>query len=278
MDLLSILKEQGFTEDNYKKLMSLYYKPEEQKVLLDLFVSAKGKQHIDKEYIRTLDSMTNIDQRVNNYYRSINNGLLDDFGHDTLNKIIESNMNYLSVLFSKKFPTDAILGRTGGPAFDSKYSLMLAHNIMIGTFRDKGWGNYHYLDSIFYQGVLRGEFDPVDFEAYISAPDGYVGKDTLRNLGNGNIVTVPLYAYDFALIKDSLFEFVLPIDRVALVAPRRKKVLGIAKSEDFKKKLVYQYYYPRYNFIPKVYLADLGKEELPNTVRAKFRYIPKPQL
>lgn len=270
--LLCALIKMGWKENNYSSLMKSYYNSTKLSTLMRLYRDSKCSSNLDSKYIGKIDSLVWVDRNVNQYYRSKINGLLDSVGLDTFYKVTANNMAQLKTLFSNDFPTDLKIGREDGPVFRNRYDVILRHNLQIAS--EKKIGMNHSLDSILYKAVLKGDLDPIEFEAYISSPIVSIGWDSIRHFGEISIVA-PLCPYDFAKIHDSLFEFKIPQERIEYFNFKRRLIPWLVKSEDFKRKLVFQYYNRRYNFIPiEDYVTDLNNEDLPKSVLAKFIHVP----
>jgi hypothetical protein len=206
---------------------------------------------LDAGYVRVLDSLVAVDQKTNRYFKSINNGVLGELGKDTMNRLTKSNVEHMHKLFSKKYPSDNMVGRPGMPWGRVPYSVILIHNAQSDT--------YHHLDDVLYSAVETGDLAPEEFEYWVSVHFKGIGKDTLVDIKNQKI-KVPLFSYDFIQCHDSLFQFPPVLEKVNECERNRKLLMGVCSMEELKTKIVFQYYHPKYHFVENDYVFKLDIE------------------
>lgn len=216
------------------------------------------KPVIDYKYMAILDSVIAVDQAVNKGFRAKNNGLLSDEGKDSLGKLNRQHIAYLNELFSKKFPTDNVLGG-GSPLYGLYYTVLLVHNAQLGRSRK--------LDGILYDAVLRGDFAPEELDYRLSNYFEHDISDTVVVMGNNN-VRVPLFPYQFIVEHDSLFQSPPHIASIERCERNRLKIPGLCSVEELRVKIIYQHFYPRYHFVSPDYILHVDME-LPG-IRKKY--------
>ena len=262
--LLPILKGKGFMYKYYKYSIDNYIDSQHVSKYLKLYNNTDMvKIDIDSNYIHILDSLVNVDQNSNKYLRSINKGILNDYGKDSLDKIGKANLIFMKDLFIKKFPSDLFLGSQFSPLYVSTYNVIMIHNGQLG--------NYHYLDSIYYYALCQGLIDPSEFDAYCHYYAGGNSNDQSLSIGDKKIkaTTIP---YDLVEMNDSLFQYQVPDSIVSKINENRKLILGLCNAHNLRKKMVYQYLHQEYNFINS-FIIKLNANTIPKRIKDKLIFI-----
>ena len=195
--VLFIIRQRGWKQNWYKGTVDKYFEPEVAKKLLDIYESLGEVKSInDEAYQSKIDSIINIDQHTNHFFRNQNLGLLSKEGLDSLGKLNRIHLQFLKELFSQKFPTDYVVSG-GSPCYGPVYRVLLVHNAQLGKS--------HVLDSLLYSAVLNGNLPPEEFEYWMDEYHSENINDTILHLRNLKL-TMPLFPDPFFRYHDSLFQ------------------------------------------------------------------------
>jgi hypothetical protein len=263
-NLLLMIRKRDWKFDWYKGSVNKNFDKVTAAKLLDIYTSLGNvKIEIDTGYVKLIDSLTDIDQRSNHYFRNQNNGLLSQEGMDSLAKLNKEQLVFLKSIFLKKIPTDEVVSM-GSPTYGLVYLVLMIHNIQLGR--------YHGLDSFFYQEVREGNFPPEEFDFWESQWPSEHREDTVIKLNTCSL-RLPLFPYQFILFHDSLYQSPPDLKAILRCEQNRNLVPGLCSVEELRTKIIYQYYHPKYFLVPPDYIISIDFE-LPG-IRKRYQYIKK---
>ena len=266
--LLRELENRGWKLESFKNELTSFYPKVKVKELLELYNEQSCSGSLDKKYIAQLDSLVRIDQSTNNYLQKLYHGILDSVFHDTMDALTRQNIACLSKFFTAKFPSDNILGRSGGtPTGLYLFDVLLVHNA-------QALRGSNQVDHILYKGMINGMMEPSDFEHYIFLHNLFYKNDTTYKVNNISI-KAPIFPYDFAIIHDSLFQWPVENEKVVLCNVERKKLFGSCTSEELRQKVIYQYLHPKYWLVSKHYIVRIDFD-IPKRIKSHLVFIGKP--
>lgn len=265
-EILCELKSRRWDYDQYKFTLS-YFDSTTITKLDSIYKNTTCDTKLDSNYLAVLNALVDVDQTTNRYFRSNDSGYLRNSNHEYYETLTEYNIKLLRGLFIKNFPTDYIVGTGNTPTGLVPYYIILRHNIQIN--------NHHYLDTIFYNAVIKGDFPPEVFDYLISGHYSEKGIDTIIKI-NTLAIQVPTFPYSLVTVNDSLFQFPLNNnDKVDACNLSRKKLVGfnLATVDELRTKIIFQYYNPKYFFLKHDYITNFDDMPLPQHVKKNLLYI-----
>jgi hypothetical protein len=251
---LKILRRRGWNENYYLYILQ-DFPFEMHNAIRNLYKKTNDiKIKKDTNYLNFLDSIIQIDQKMNIYYRAVNNGLIDGIYEKKYDSIVSEHIRILGAKFKKRFPSDNVIGHIeDNPKFGTmKYSVLLIHNMQ--------GDDLQILNELYYKAIMRFEYLPEYLQYFNSEDINRKSRDSTVFINNEIKFNRPFVPLQFYSRNDSLFYFKssknieLHNKKLKIADEHCKKIIGLETIEELKRKITFQFYNNKYLITKKYYI------------------------